>query len=99
MSRIQITIDLDAEIERRACQRARELGISLPEYVRRLVIRDLGVSYKVADPSAVFDLGDSGGSNIAASKDALIAEASFLATPARFHLAKLLESQILAWWR
>jgi hypothetical protein len=73
MSRTQIT--LEPEIQRRARQRANDLGVSLAEYVRRLVTRDLGASRKAADPSAVFDLGHSRDSDVAANKDAMIAEA------------------------
>ena len=73
MARTQIT--LEPEIQRRARQRANDLGVSLAEYVRRLVARDLGNSGAAADPSAVFDLGSSGRSNIAKLKDAMIAEA------------------------
>jgi len=49
--------------------------VSLAEYVRRLVTRDLGGSRPAADPSLVFNLGSSGGSNVARDKDAMIAEA------------------------
>ncbi len=73
MSRKQIT--LDAEIQRRARKRAVDLGVSLAEYVRRLVARDLGGPQQIAKPSAVFDLGASGGSDIARNKDAMLAEA------------------------
>jgi hypothetical protein len=73
MSRTQIT--LEPEIQRRARQRASDLELSLAEYVRRIVTRDPGASHKAADPSAVFDLGSSGRSNIAKNKDAMIGEA------------------------
>ena len=73
MSRTQITFD--PEVQRRARKRAGEMGVSLAEYVRRLVVRDLGGSREAANPSAVFDLGASGGSDIAANKDAMVAEA------------------------
>jgi len=73
MSRTQIT--LEPEIQRRARQRAGDLGISLAAYVRRLVARDLGRPQAKADPILVFDLGSSGGSDIARGKDAMIAEA------------------------
>ena len=78
MARTQIT--LDPEIQRRARKRASDLGISLAEYFRRLVARDLGGVPTKADPAAVFDLGRSGGSNIAKDKRAMIAEA-FIAAP------------------
>jgi len=73
MSRMQIT--LEGEIQRRARQRANDLGVSLAEYVRRLVARDLGGAQPVAHPAVVFDLGASDGSDVAANKDAMIAEA------------------------
>ena len=73
MARTQIT--LEAETQRRARRRASELGVSMAEYVRRLVARDLARPETSADPEAVFDFGRSEGSNIAAEKDAMIAEA------------------------
>lgn len=73
MARTQIT--LDSETQRRARRRAGDLGISLAEYVRRAVARDLGASHKPRDPAIVFDLGSSGASNIAKKKDIMIAEA------------------------
>ena len=73
MSRVQIA--LETEDYRRARARAGDLGISLAEYVRRLVARDLGEPDKPVDVSAMFDLGDSGGSDIARDKDRMIGEA------------------------
>ena len=73
MARTQIT--LEAETQRRARRRASELGVSMAEYVRRLVARDLARPEASADPAAVFDLGRSERSNIAAEKDAMIGEA------------------------
>jgi hypothetical protein len=72
LARTQIT--LEAETQRRARRRASELGVSMAEYVRRLVTRDLAGPQASADPAAVFDLGRSEGSNVAAEKDAMIAE-------------------------
>jgi len=73
MSRTQIT--LEPEIHRRARRRAGDLGVSLAEYVRRLVARDLGGVRTKADASLVFDLGASSGSDIAKDKLTMIAEA------------------------
>lgn len=73
MSRTQIS--LDAEMLRRARDRARKHGVSLAEYVRRLVTRDLQKPGAPADPSALFDLGSSGGSDVAADKDGMVGEA------------------------
>ncbi len=60
---------LDAEAHRRAKRRAAELGVSLAEYVRRAVDRDLGAAPQRSDPSAIFGLFDSGGSDVARDKD------------------------------
>ncbi len=73
MARTQIT--LDREMQRRAQRRASDLGVSLAEYVRRLLARDLGSGPVRADPKLVFDLGRSRGSDVARDKDAMIAEA------------------------
>ena len=72
----RIQVALQPEIQRRARQRANDLGVTLAEYIRRLVTRDLGASHKMVDSSVVFDLGDSGGSSIATDKDAMIAGAA-----------------------
>jgi hypothetical protein len=73
MARIQIA--LAPEDQRRARARAAELGISFAEYVRRLVARDLGEAPSTVDPQRLFDVGDSGGSDIATQKDGYIGEA------------------------
>lgn len=72
---VRTQITLDRELRNRARKRATELGISLAEYVRRLIARDLERPQPSRDPSAVFDLGDSGGSDVAREKDALVGEA------------------------
>jgi hypothetical protein len=71
MARTQIT--LDPEMQRRARKRATELGISLAEYVRVLLARDLGAAR--ATPAIVFDLGSSRGADVARHKDSMLAEA------------------------
>jgi hypothetical protein len=73
MVRSQIT--LDAELQKRARKRAAQLGVSLAEYIRRLLVRDLGARRGVVNAASVFDLGDSGGSNVANEKDAMIGAA------------------------
>ena len=73
MARTQIT--LEPEMQRRARQRAADLGCSLAEYIRRLVARDLGGTRPKADISQIFDLGNSGGSDISKHKDQMIGEA------------------------
>ena len=73
MSRTQLSFE--RETLSRARRRASEMGISLAEYVRRLVDADLRERPPSASPDAVFDLGSSGASDIAREKDRMIAEA------------------------
>jgi len=73
MAKTQIA--LDTEMQRRARKRANELGVSLAEYFRRLVARDLGRPEIAAHVDRIFDLGASGGSDIARQKHSMIAEA------------------------
>jgi hypothetical protein len=73
MTRTQLSFD--SEMLSRARRRAGELGVSLAEYVRRLVAADLGGPSPQASPEAVFDLGASARSDVARDKDAMIAEA------------------------
>lgn len=73
MARTQVT--LDPETQKRARTKAAALGISFAEYIRRLVTRDLGRSEAPVDPSVIFGLGSSGGSDVANDKDRMLAEA------------------------
>ena len=73
MSRIQIT--LEKQLHCRARRRAKELGVSFAEYVRRLVARDLGPTPAKADVRSIFDLGSSGHSDISKDKVKMIGEA------------------------
>ncbi len=73
-ARTQITMHPD--VQRRAHAKAADLGISFAEYVRRLVVNDLGESRPKADVSIIFDLIDEGpATNIARDKNKMIAEA------------------------
>lgn len=73
MARTQIS--LDPELRRRAKARAAELGISLAEYLRRLLQEDLRTPEPAGDPSVFFNLGNSGGSDVARHKDEYVVEA------------------------
>jgi hypothetical protein len=73
MARTQIS--LDPEQHRRARDKAAALGVSLAEYVRRLVAADLGEVKPGARVEDLFDLGDSGGSDISRHKDEYLAQA------------------------
>ena len=72
---VRTQVTLDAQEHRRAKERAAQLGISLAEYVRRLVASDLGGRRQSADPAVIFNLGDSGGSDVAARKDDYVGDA------------------------
>jgi hypothetical protein len=73
MSRTQVSLDPD--LQRRARQRAAKLGVSFAEYVRRVVARDLGRQPVRGGVAAVFDLGASGGADVARDKDEMVAAA------------------------
>jgi hypothetical protein len=73
VARTQIT--LEPEYHRKARARAAELGISLAEYLRGLVARDLAGPRRIANPELVFDLGTSTRSDVAKHKDDYLAEA------------------------
>jgi hypothetical protein len=72
---IRTQIPMEKELQRRARRRASEIGVSLAEYVRRLVARDLDQSEPRPDPNCIFDLGNSDGSDVALEKNVMIAEA------------------------
>jgi len=80
---VRSQISLPSEDQRRARARAADLGISLAEYVRRLVRADLGGPSQPAEVGGVFDLGASGGSDVARLKDEYLAVAAEPAAPAR----------------
>lgn len=79
---VRTQISLDSEAHRRARGRAHELGISLAEYVRRLVDADLsGSGPAAAEVEAVFDLGAGGRTDVARGKDGMIGDAFAAAHP------------------
>jgi hypothetical protein len=73
MARVQVS--LSPEEHRRAKKRAADLGVSFAEYVRRLVAADLGEPTTRSDVRDLFDLGDSGASDIARWKDEYVGDA------------------------
>lgn len=72
---VRTQIQLDPQDHRRAKRRAAELGISLAEYVRRVVAADLGEPRPAASAELIFDLGSSSGSDVASHKDEYVGEA------------------------
>ena len=71
--RTQIT--LDSEQHRKVRQRASELGISMAEYLRTIIDRELAEPSPRGDVSAILALGDSGASDIARHKDEYVSDA------------------------
>jgi hypothetical protein len=70
---VRTQVTLDADVHRRAKQRAVELGISFAEYIRRVVDRDLGAPPK-GDISAIAGLFDSGRSDVSSNVDRYLGE-------------------------
>ncbi|MCY4493660.1 MAG: hypothetical protein OXB92_07385 [Acidimicrobiaceae bacterium] len=68
-------IDLESEQHALAKRKAVDLGISMAEYIRRLVEQDLAQPGTNSDISAIFGIGDSGGSDIAVDRKTATAEA------------------------
>ena len=69
---VRTQISLNSELHARIRARAAALGVSLAEYIRRLVDQDLAESPRSVDRSTVFDLGTSQGIDIASEKDRMI---------------------------
>lgn len=73
MTRMQVTLSED--LLQHARRRASRLGISLAEHIRRLIAADTEPSASPSDVGAMFDLGHSGGSDIARHESAYLAAA------------------------
>ncbi len=71
--RTQIALDPEHHAEIKS--KASELGISMAEYIRRLIERDLATPTTRADISDIFGLGNTKGSNIATEGRAASGEA------------------------
>jgi hypothetical protein len=72
---VRTQISLPTDDHRRAKERAAEQGVSLAEYFRRLVTRDLGESGAEADVTRLFNLGESGYTDVSTNHHAHVAEA------------------------
>lgn len=73
---VRTQVALDPEAHRQAKQKAAAEGISLAEYIRRLVAADLAPHQSQAgDVNEVFDLGDGGATDVARDKDRLLSDA------------------------
>lgn len=72
---VRMQVVLDPEMQRRARKKAAELGVSVAEYIRRLVDRDLGTQGQAIGPDAIFDLGRSREADVAKEKDAMVGAA------------------------
>jgi len=62
---MRMQISLEQEQHARVKRKAAELGISMAEYIRTLVDRDLDDNSPEAAVSQIFGIGSSGGSDIA----------------------------------
>lgn len=77
-------IALDPEDHARVKQKAAQMGITMAEYIRRLVARDLGSVTPETDPGSIIGIGSSGGSDIAEEgKAAIVAGAIAARIPGR----------------
>ncbi len=73
---MDVRITLDEETQRKAEARAADLGISLEQYVRRVVANDHSAPKRKVDMSVFFNLVTDGpASNIARDKDKMVGEA------------------------
>ncbi|MCY3593746.1 MAG: hypothetical protein OXH95_03405 [bacterium] len=68
-------IDLKSEQHAFVKRKAADMGISMAEYIRRLVERDLSQTDSGSGISAIFGIGDSGGSDISVDRKGATAEA------------------------
>jgi hypothetical protein len=69
-------VSIDPETQRRAQERAAELGISFAQYIRQLLSNDLGELKRRVDVSLIFDLVDEGpATDVARNRDKMIADA------------------------
>lgn len=68
-------IALESEQHALVKRKAADLGISMAEYIRRLVERDLQQTGTGTGISAIFGIGDSGGSDIAVDRKSATADA------------------------
>ena len=68
-------IALEPEHHAQAERKAAALGVSTSEYIQQLVERDLSSVGTRSDISAIFGLGNSGSSDIAADRQSATAEA------------------------
>ena len=73
---VRTQIRLNSVLHKRIRTRAANLGVSLAEYIRRLIDQDLAGAPRQVDRAVVFDLGSSKGTDVASEKDFMIGEAT-----------------------
>ena len=73
--KMRTQVSMDSELYRLAKKKAADLGISLAEYLRRLIAQDVNGLRGPADPSLVFNLFDSGLSDVSSRHDHYLNEA------------------------
>lgn len=67
-------IPIDGEHHGHAKVRAADLGIPFADDTHRQFDRDLSEPLDRSEPTRVFDLGDSGGTDVASKKDRMLGE-------------------------
>lgn len=74
---IRMQVTLPEEHHARVAEKAAARGVSLAEYLRRLVSRDLEDEAPLPAPAitALFGIGDSGGGDVGTHKQAYLADA------------------------
>jgi hypothetical protein len=73
--KVRVQFAMDSDLKLLATERAHASGLSFGEYVVKLVEEDLDRPKSKTGIEAIFNLGSSGGSDIAHNKDSMIAEA------------------------
>ena len=73
---VRTQISINAELRSRIRERTSVMGISMAEYFRQLVERDLSQPRRSVDRSTIFNLGASTGTDVASQKDRMAAHAT-----------------------
>lgn len=72
---VRTQISLDSEVHLKAKRKAAGMGVSLAQYFRTVIGRDLAEPADAPDVTAVFDLGTSGISEVSENVDRYVGEA------------------------
>jgi len=73
--KVRVQFAIDSDLKRCATERARESGLTFAEYVVKLAEKDVERPKSKTRIESIFDLGSSGGSDIARNKKQMLADA------------------------